>query len=75
MEEFYSASLSEELILDRFLYRGKGRPRKTDYSPLSVIQKKINLLMSQYGCIITDLSLRFPFKKDKPLTEWNLYGE
>ena len=40
--EFYSHGSMGITYLDRWLYRGKGRPRKTDYSTISLLQKKIN---------------------------------
>lgn len=29
-----------QLYLDKWLYRGRGRPRNTDYSSLAVLQQK-----------------------------------
>ena len=40
--EFWSDGVMGGLYLDRWIYRGKGRPRKEDYSTLAVLQKKIN---------------------------------
>lgn len=44
--EFYSHGSMEITYLDRWIYRGKGRPRKTDYSTISLLQKKINATYS-----------------------------
>lgn len=41
-DDYWGRGLMDQPVLDYFLYRGRGRPRKTDYSPLSVIQTKIN---------------------------------
>lgn len=43
---FYTTDLMCEKYLDRWLYRGKGRPRKEDYSTVNVLQKKLNREMS-----------------------------
>lgn len=35
-------------ILNRFTYKGKGRPRKTDYITVEEAQKILNKLMNDY---------------------------
>ena len=42
MKEFYGLSILEQPMLDRFKYRGRGRPRKIDYSSFEEINKKLN---------------------------------
>jgi len=42
MNNFYSPSPFEQPILDHLKYKGRGRPRKTDYSPIVKIQKDLN---------------------------------
>ena len=43
---FWSKSLFESKMLDPFKYRGKGRPRKTDYSSMIRVQGKIWLYIN-----------------------------
>lgn len=38
MDDFYSDGLFDCVVLDRTKYRGKGRPRKTDYISLTEAQ-------------------------------------
>lgn len=45
-EEFYGVGIIDKLHLDYFKYKGRGRPKKTDYSPLSELQRKINTLVN-----------------------------
>lgn len=44
---FYVEGALEQLYLDRFKYRGRGRPRKADYSTLAELQKSINTLRNK----------------------------
>ena len=44
---------TEGTFLDRFIYRGRGRPRKTDYSTVSLLQKKVNAM---YGNMIEEIA-------------------
>lgn len=44
---FWSKSPFESQILDRFKYRGRGRPRKHDYSPFGEVQAKLNAYRNQ----------------------------
>lgn len=52
MEDYINYIYGEDLLnvtlKDPTKYRGKGRPRKSDYSPLIVIQRKNNILMNKY---------------------------
>ncbi len=43
-KQFFSDSIFDQLILNRFRYKGIGRPRKTDYTKAKTIQNKINLV-------------------------------
>jgi hypothetical protein len=43
---FYTTGLMCDKYLDRWLYKGKGRPRKEDYSTVDVLQKKLNKEMN-----------------------------
>jgi len=47
-ETFYTTGEMERKYFDRFLYRGRGRPRNSDYSPLYVIQSKLNTEHNNY---------------------------
>ena len=37
----YGVSIIEDKIIDRFKYRGRGRPRQGDYCTIKEAQKKI----------------------------------
>lgn len=39
---FYGDGLLDLLMIDRFKYKGRGRPRKIDYTTLREVQKRIN---------------------------------
>ena len=41
-EDFYGESLIEGRMLNRFTYKGRGRPKATDYSTLDEIQHDLN---------------------------------
>jgi hypothetical protein len=49
-EQFYSTGLLDpgRLMLDYRKYRGKGRPRKSDYSPFIEIQKYLNEIRNRH---------------------------
>ena len=47
-DKFYGAGLLEQLLLDPFKYRGRGRPRKIDYSTLKEIQEKMYNLRARF---------------------------
>ena len=45
----YGSSLMEERnIIDRFKYKGRGRPRNEDYITIEEAQKKLNRLRADY---------------------------
>ena len=48
MEEFYGQSLSEQLVINRLKYKGRGRPRKEDYHTFTEAQSQINTLMNNH---------------------------
>lgn len=40
--------ITKKTILNRLTYRGKGRPRKTDYISLIELRNDVNRIMNQY---------------------------
>jgi hypothetical protein len=40
--DFWAASIDKMKVLDRFVYKGHGRPRKTDYCTLQELERKLN---------------------------------
>ena len=51
-DDFYSVGIADAKIIDRFIYRGRGRPRKTDYSTSRILDKKINIVLFLYLFIV-----------------------
>lgn len=51
-DDFYSPGISDIRLIDRFIYRGRGRPRKTDYTTFSSLQIKVNVLLFWYLFIV-----------------------
>lgn len=45
-DQFYSPGLLGIELLDPFKYRGRGRPRSSDYTTLVEAQKKLNTIRS-----------------------------
>lgn len=45
---FYGDGLDQMILLDHSKYRGRGRPRKIDYSPFKEIEKRLNSYMNEY---------------------------
>lgn len=45
---FWGHSLFDLTVIDRFTYKGKGRPRKTDYTTFSILQYKMNVLLNKH---------------------------
>ena len=44
---FYSQSLPEYVVLNRFSYKGKGRPKKTDYCTFMELIRLTNIEMQK----------------------------
>lgn len=40
-EDFYSDRITKSLVVSKLRYRGKGRPRKTDYMTLMEVQRQV----------------------------------
>lgn len=40
--DFFGAGFMEFLVIDRWKYKGRGRPRKTDYITIAKAWQKIN---------------------------------
>ena len=43
-DEFYGVSIMDQVIIDRFKYKGKGRPRKVDYISIREAQRQLNTI-------------------------------
>lgn len=48
MNDFYGYSFGDTLLIDRWKYKGIGRPKKTDYINLKGLQKKVNLELNKF---------------------------
>lgn len=49
ISDLYGVSIFEQkTIINRLQYKGKGRPRKSDYITFMEAQKMMNTLYSQY---------------------------
>ena len=46
--ELYGISILGNRIIDRFKYKGKGRPRLNDYCTIEEAQNNLNIVMSDY---------------------------
>lgn len=46
-DTFYTDSLFDAPILDPYKYKGKGRPKKTDYSPMTEVMSKSYLELNK----------------------------
>lgn len=47
-DEFYSQSVIELRILNRFTYKGKGRPRKTDYITIKEAMNQVVIVHNMF---------------------------
>ena len=50
MKDFYGKSWLEGKTIDPTKYRGKGRPRKQDYSTIIELQRKTNEMRRRIIC-------------------------
>lgn len=46
--EVYGLALPDSPIIDRQEYKGRGRPRKTDYTTIRVVQQRYNQIINKY---------------------------
>jgi hypothetical protein len=53
--DLYGVSFVSYMIIDRWIYRGRGRPRKTDYAPIWLLQNKINAMTNKYLDALHDI--------------------
>lgn len=47
-DDFYGVSMYDCFVLNRLTYKGRGRPRKTDYISVKELLKKINRAVDSY---------------------------
>lgn len=47
-DEVWSGSIHDTLLIDRFKYKGHGRPMKSDYITVSEATRKYNSLFNAY---------------------------
>ena len=48
MKDLYGDSMFDSPVKDPEKYRGRGRPRKTDYTTARFIQRRINEIFNNY---------------------------
>ena len=45
--QFWGEGINAAKLIDRFVYKGRGRPRNTDYCTLEQLQRKLNIQMNK----------------------------
>lgn len=59
-DEFYSDGICTLRMLNRFTYKGRGRPRKTDYCTFSDVEKQLTQQMYNLFSVPIELFPKSP---------------
>jgi len=52
IDDFWSEPISRARVINRFVYRGRGRPKKTDYTTVEGLQILVNTALFWYLFVV-----------------------